>query len=104
MADGSFKRIEDVKAGDKVLSRNLQTGKTETDVAEHALIFYQQATLVLKFADGDDIGTTAVHPFFVMGTGFVPAGQLKAGSYHYRKRRSRQADVGAVYGSAQNGL
>jgi hypothetical protein len=79
MAGGSWKRIEDVNAGDRVLSRNSQTGQTETEVVEHTFIFYKQATLVLKFADGNKIETTAVHPFYVMGTGFIPAGQLRAG-------------------------
>ena len=33
-------------------------------------------TLALRFSDGERITTTAGHPFFVAGVGFVPAGRL----------------------------
>ncbi len=36
-------------------------------------------TLALRFSDGERITTTAGHPFFVAGVGFVPAGRLAIG-------------------------
>ena len=49
MADGSFKPIEQIKKGDKVLSRDEKTGKTAAKTIEATTKKQAAATLVLTF-------------------------------------------------------
>ena len=80
MADGSTKPIEKVKTGDMVVSRNARTGKTETKRVVNTIIHYHIPTITLSFSSGERIVTTAPHPFYVKGKGFVAAGQLAVGN------------------------
>ena len=82
MADGSFKTIEQVRSGDRVLSRNPQAStntQCEAKTVVRSFVHIHPATLLLRFADGESIETTDEHPFYVDGEGFVPAGRLSLG-------------------------
>jgi len=80
MADGSTKPIEQVKAGDTVISRNEKTGKTEPEKVTETVKHYNVPTLTLTFSNGEKIVTTGVHPFYVQGKGFVEAGYFAVGN------------------------
>ena len=80
MADGSTKPIEKIKIGDAVVSRNATTGKTEPKRVVSTIVHYHISTIALTFANGEHIVTTAPHPFYVNGKGFVPAGRLAVGN------------------------
>jgi hypothetical protein len=67
MADGSMKAIEQVKAGDEVLSRDAFTGQTAGKKVKNLTVREVGDTLRLWFSDGSQIEATANHPFF----GFV---------------------------------
>ncbi len=81
MADGTTKSVEEVRADDWVKSRDEATGK---DVAKRVLrTFVNEAhgtLLTLRFDSGEEVTTTAGHPFFVEGRGFVLAGELGIGT------------------------
>jgi hypothetical protein len=79
MADGKLKAIETVKSGDYVLSRDPVTKKTEARKVLSTTKRKVDALRVLYLADGTVIHTTDEHPFFVKGTGFVPAKDLNRG-------------------------
>jgi RHS repeat-associated protein len=79
MADGSLKPIEKVRAGEKVLSRDEKSGKTQAKKVKRTFENHK-ATLVLTLAGGEKIETTAEHPFYVQGKGFVKAGELGIGT------------------------
>ena len=76
-------KIEDIRPGDYVLSRDPETGEITrkrvldafTRTADHLRI------LKLRSSDGtvQELHTTDEHPFWVSETGFVPAGELKVG-------------------------
>ncbi len=79
MADGSEKPIEQVKLGERVFSRDETTGETVSAVVERTTVRERIPTLMVLFANGQRIVTTSEHPFFVVGRGFVAAGELKTG-------------------------
>ena len=80
MADGTTKPIEQVKAGDYVLSRDIATDKTEAKSVKRTFQNHTLATLVLTFSDGTHVETTPGHPFYVDGQGFMLAGELGIGT------------------------
>ena len=68
--------IENIKAGDKVISTNPDTGVTEEKTVLEA--FRRTVTeLVHLTIGGEVITTTHEHPFYVAGKGFVNAGKLR---------------------------
>jgi Pretoxin HINT domain len=79
LADGARKAIEQVEAGDCVLSRHEGTGEIAEQPVMRKWIHQRKPTLTLRLSDGSAIETTRVHPFFVKGKGFVAAGALQPG-------------------------
>ena len=72
------KRIDEIKVGDKVWSYNINTG--ETELKEVVTVFVHETDEILHLhTSDDDIDTTTVHPFYVVGKGWVAAGDLTAG-------------------------
>ena len=70
--------IENVKAGDKVISTNTET----LEIAEKSVLetYVRETTeLVHLTINGELIKTTYDHPFFVKDAGFVSAGELYIG-------------------------
>lgn len=80
MADGSSKAIENVKAGDLVLSKDEKTGEIVKRKVVETKVRTTNATLVVEVAGGGRVETTAEHPFYVDGKGWTPAGQLAIGN------------------------
>jgi hypothetical protein len=80
MADGSTKPIEQIRVGDRVLSRDPETGVTTTKRVTNVFERETDETLTLTLADGERIETTSGHPFNVEGRGFVAAGELGVGT------------------------
>ena len=64
MADGSYKRAEDVKIGDMLLVWNFQTGSLSISpvTAIHTAVFDE--VIYLKFSDGTVIGISDTHAFY----------------------------------------
>jgi hypothetical protein len=79
MADGSTKPIEQVRVEDKVLSRDVRTGKVAAKRVLRTFLSQAPATVALNVG-GERIVSTPNHPFYVEGKGFIPAGQLKLGA------------------------
>jgi hypothetical protein len=76
---GGSRNIEDIRAGDLVLSRdeNNCEGPVEAKVVEE--VFVRAGQLWRLDVNGQTIRTTAEHPFFVAGKGWVPCHELKVG-------------------------
>jgi hypothetical protein len=77
LADGTSKNIEEVEVGEEVLTFNEEaqinaTGKVG-DLKKHEV----NSVVRLTFDNSTVIVTTEKHPFYVVGEGWVPAGQLK---------------------------
>jgi len=73
------KVIEAVEVGDLVLSRDERTGLLGYKPVERTFVRHRVAIIDVALAGGDVIQTTAEHPFWVQGTGWVDAGKLRAG-------------------------
>jgi Pretoxin HINT domain len=76
--------IETVQVGDLVLSRDEQTRQTVFSFVEKTFVRQAAALVVLELegAEGrlETIKATPEHPFYVAGTGFVPARALSVGT------------------------
>lgn len=72
------KPIEEIQAGDKVLSENPETGEVAYKTVEET---YENETteLVHVFVNGEEIITTPSHPFYVPKLGWTLAIKLRAG-------------------------
>jgi len=70
MADGSFKSIEDIQVGDRVLSYNPEAGKTESDEVLELYSTTNNNMMKMKFSDGTVIHSTFDHPYYVKDKGW----------------------------------
>ncbi len=80
MADGTHRTIEQIKAGDLVMSRNEATGQVSAQRVAQTFEKQAAATLVLRLKNGEQIETTKEHPFYVESQGFTPAGEMGIGT------------------------
>ncbi|WP_207211860.1 polymorphic toxin-type HINT domain-containing protein [Promicromonospora panici] len=76
-ADGT-KPIEDIVVGDKVWTRNLQTGLDELQLVAETFV-HQALALYHLTINGAIVSTTAEHPFMVQDKGWQMAGNLRPG-------------------------
>ena len=78
--------IEQVKVGDRVVSRNDKTGTTTLRRVTQTFVRTSAHLLTVTLADKqtgkvvETLQTTRQHPFFVAGKGWVPAGGLAIGN------------------------
>ena len=80
MADGTTKAIEEVTAGEKVISHDPVTGHNVEGTVEQVHVHEDVPTLKLTTTAGE-ITTTATHPFYVEDKGWLPAGELREGDH-----------------------
>ena len=76
------KRIDEIEIGDKVWAYNVETGETELKEVKNVFVHDVVGILHLHTTDAD-IDTTTNHPFYVIGEGWVAAGDLSAGDEIY---------------------
>ncbi len=73
-----IKPIEDIVVGDKVWTRNLQTGLDELQLVAETFV-HQTLALYHLTINGSVVSTTAEHPFMVQDKGWQMAGNLRPG-------------------------
>lgn len=88
------KRIDEIEVGDKVWAYDTETGKTELKEVQIVYIHDCDEILHLHTSCGD-IDTTSNHPFYVIGKGWVTAGELEAGDEVYRLDGSTAVVMGS---------
>jgi len=74
-----YKKIEEVRPGDFVLSWNEKTGQLGYEPVQQTFIRQADKIYKIKYADGTEVETTWSHPFYVAGQGWVDARDLRAG-------------------------
>ena len=80
------KPVEQVKAGEYVIARNEQAGRTEYKKVLRTTIKQADVVVAVPLADAktgeakETITASREHPFYVDGKGFVPAGALAIGN------------------------
>ena len=77
-AENGQKRIDEIKVGDKVWAFNVETRESELKTVTKVYVHSVDEILHL-YTDEGDIDTTANHPFYVVGKGWVAAGDLVVG-------------------------
>jgi hypothetical protein len=80
MADDTFRRIDRVEVGDRVLASHEATGQVAACRIRRVFVHEVTETLRLQFEDEDWLTTTKLHRFFVPARGFVPARLLERGA------------------------
>ena len=78
MAVAGMVAIENIKAGDKVISTNHETFETAEKTVVETYV-REDSKLIHLVINGEEIITTETHPFYVTNRGFVNAGELKVG-------------------------
>ena len=78
MAVAGMVAIENIKAGDKVISTDPETMETSPKTVLETYI-REVTTLVHLTVNGEEIITTVDHPFYVKNKGFIKAGELIVG-------------------------
>ncbi|MCR9141867.1 MAG: TIGR04388 family protein [bacterium] len=76
---GNYKRIEDVKAGDLVMSWNEKTGEISTKPVTDTFVREAPEIYQITLENGEVIETTWSHPFYVEDKGWVKAKELRTG-------------------------
>lgn len=78
LTDEGEKNIEDIKVGDRVLSKNDETGEQAYKSVTH--LYRDEKDIIYELSVGDQvIETTDNHPFWVEGKGWVLAADLQVG-------------------------
>ena len=77
-AEEGQKRIDEIEAGDYVWAYNVETDELELKEVLTVYVKENDEILHLKTTEGD-IDTTTNHPFYVIGKGWVAAGDLAVG-------------------------
>lgn len=80
MAGSSLKPIQQISAGDLVLSRDEKTGQNAAKQVLATSATQTTSTLILTFSNGEVVECTNDHPFYVEGQGFISADQIRIGS------------------------
>ncbi len=70
--------IENIKAGDKVISTNPETFETAEKTVLETYI-REDSKLIHLVINGEEVVTTESHPFYVKDKGFINAGELDVG-------------------------
>jgi len=73
-----YKEIKDIEVGDEVYSENPETGEKGLKRVLNVFVNTTKELIHLKVGE-QEIKTTANHPFWVEGIGWVDAGDLKLG-------------------------
>jgi RHS repeat-associated protein len=76
--------IETIRPGDRVLSRDQQTGEISMQPVTRTFVTRERSVVevILRVDSFEDrLQATPTHPFFVLGSGWVGAGQLQPGMF-----------------------
>ncbi len=78
LADGASKLIEDIAIGDEVIAADPETGETHAREVVDTYVSEEVETWNVSTSAGS-VTSTAEHPFYVQGRGWVPVRDLTSG-------------------------
>ena len=80
--DDGYKEIKDIEVGDLVYSEDPLTG--EKGLKRVTNVFVNETSVIVRiYVEDEEIETTPTHPFWVIGKGWVAAGDIEAGDKVY---------------------
>ena len=88
-----FRRIDEIRAGDRVWSYNVETGERALKVVKEVFVRENDELLHIETSRGA-IDATTDHPFYVVSKGWVAAGDLAVGD----SIQAISGDAGVVTG------
>ena len=88
-----FRCIDEIRAGDRVWSYNVETGERSLKVVKEVFVRENDELLHIETSRGA-IDATTSHPFYVVGKGWVAAGDLAVGD----SIQAISGDAGVVTG------
>ena len=91
--EDGFRRIDEIQVGDRVWSCNVETGETALKEVEEVFVLENDELLHIETSRGN-IDATTNHPFYVLGKGWISAGDLAIGDAFH----ALSDDVGIVTG------
>jgi hypothetical protein len=94
-----YRNIEDIRAGDKVLSYNERTKRLEVQTVAQTFIRKTDRIYTLVYTTGTKLQTTATYPFYMEGKGWVKAADLHIDVYGGARLQSvsyRQSKQGVI--------
>jgi ElaB/YqjD/DUF883 family membrane-anchored ribosome-binding protein len=100
LVPGGVKAIEAFRVGDPILSRDEWDAGGEVGVQYVEEVFRRTGRLLNVHAGGQVIGTTAEHPFWVVGQGWTPALELRPGD-HLVGHDGQRVAVGEVFDTGE---
>lgn len=95
MADGTKKAIEDVRAGDLVMTEDPETGVLSPHRVKRLFQHVADQLYELKVKGGGSVKATPEHPFYVEGRGWTPIKDLRPGD-QLRQPDGSTTEVGVV--------
>ena len=80
--EDGYKEIKDIEVGDLVYSEDPLTG--EKGLKRVTNVFVNETSVIVRiYVEDEEIETTPTHPFWVIGKGWVAAGDIEAGDKVY---------------------
>ncbi len=80
--EDGYKEIKDIEVGDLVYSEDPLTG--EKGLKKVTNVFVNETSVIVRvFVEDEEIETTPTHPFWVIGKGWVAAGDMEVGDKVY---------------------
>ena len=83
VTENGFRPIEEIKAGDVVLSWNEESGELGYNKVAQTFVRTTERIYQITYEDGTFIETTWNHPFYIKGRGWVKAKDLKDGDLSF---------------------
>ena len=90
-----YKAIEEIEVGDKVWSWDEATGEQALKTVVQLFRNEKERIVHIEVA-GEKIQTTLGHPFYVVGKGWVKAGELKSGDV-LKLYDGKEAEINSIY-------
>ena len=101
VTEDGFRPIEEIKAGDVVLSWNEESGKLGYNKVAQTFVRTTELIYQITYEDGTFLETTWNHPFYIKGRGWVKAKDLRDGDLSFTSSSirgdSRELKVTSVF-------
>lgn len=94
LADGSTKKIEDIKAGDTVATFDLKTETLVENVVNEVYSKKVWGTVEYTFSNGETVRCTYDHPIYVVGKGWTSFNSTLSNESYSLEQVVRQVELG----------
>lgn len=98
MADGSEKKIEDIKTGERILTYNIESKSPEIGEVENTVSPIHKHMIDISFIKGIKNTNTLDHPYYIKGKGWASYDpKLTFRNYELKVKKMEVGDVAFLY-------